>query len=306
MPRAGGVNALHACGRRLHELLIEKRTLSKYNLATQWFLQWLGMVGFAVASSYDQLDFQLSEYLEFLWEVGQRYNLAGETLSSASHRTHAERKLPYSWRLLGAWNTHKNPVRAPPMSRLVAHAMAAAALRDSQPWMALSILIGFHAFLRTTELLSLTAGQVLAGQYHNEVVLDLGDTKSGKRRGARELVVLDDPVTVALLKLALQHCDHTRLLINCTPMQWRANFERYANLAGLQGFNLKPYSPRRGGATAFFMVTGSVSLALERGIWQQSSSARIYLTEGRVVAQNVLVPPDLRRHLEALAAVWTW
>ena len=191
------------------------------------------------------------------------------------------------------------------MSRLMALAMASAALQDSQPWMVLSILVGFHAFLRTTELLSLTAGQVLAGQYHNEVVLYLGYTKSGKRRGARELVVLDDPVTVALLKLALQHCDHTRPLINCTPMQWRANFERYANLAGLLGFHLKPYSLRRGGATAFFMVTGSVAPALERGRWQQSSTARIYLTEGRVVAEHCLVPPDVRRHLEALAAVWT-
>ena len=57
------MNALHARGRRLKELLIEKRTLSKYNLATQWFLQWLGMVGFVVANSYDQLDFQLAEYL---------------------------------------------------------------------------------------------------------------------------------------------------------------------------------------------------------------------------------------------------
>ena len=104
------------------------------------------------------------------------------------------------------------------MSRLMALAVASAALQDLQPWMALSILVGFHAFLRTAELLSLTAGQVLAGQYHNEVVLDLDYTKSGKRRGARELVVLDDPVTAALLKLALQHCDHTRLLINCTPM----------------------------------------------------------------------------------------
>ena len=69
------------------------------------------------------------------------------------------------------------------MSRLMALAMASAALQDSHPWMALSILVGFHAFLRTTELLSLTAGQVSAGQYHNEVVLDLGYTKSGNVAG---------------------------------------------------------------------------------------------------------------------------
>ena len=71
MPRAGGVNALHARGRQLKELLIEKRTLSKYNLATQRFLQWLGTVGFAVASSHDQLDFQRSEYLFFYGKWGK-------------------------------------------------------------------------------------------------------------------------------------------------------------------------------------------------------------------------------------------
>ena len=99
---------MRARGRRLNELLIEKRTLSKYNLATQWFLHWLGMVGFAVASTYDQLEFQLSEYLEFLWEAGQRYNLAGDTLSGVTDHTNAKRKLPNSWRLLGSWRSTKS------------------------------------------------------------------------------------------------------------------------------------------------------------------------------------------------------
>ena len=47
-------------------------------------------------------------------------------------------------------------------------------------------------------------------------------------------------------------------------------------------------------------------MPLERGRWQQSSTAKIYLTEGRVVAQNFMVPPDLRRHLEELASIWSW
>ena len=307
MPRVGRPKrAPHARQQKLRELLVEKRTLKRYNQATQWFLQWLTLVGIPVAGTYELLDQQLGEYLEFLWETDQRYNLAGDTLSGVSHHTNAKRKLPFAWRLLSAWKRHEVPVRAPPMSRLMAQAIAAAALQDQQPWFGLSILIGFHAFLRTTELLSLTAGQILCGQTHTEVVIDLGYTKSGKRRGTRELVVLDDPVTVALVKLALVNCEPGTLLIRSTAASWRSNFEKYVGIAGLQGFGLKPYSLRRGGATAFFVHTGSIALALERGRWGQSSTARVYLTEGRVVAQNFAVPQDLRQHLESLAAVFQW
>ena len=81
--------------------------------------------------------------------------------------------------------------------------------------------------MRTTELLELTAGQVLAGQHSNEVVLDLGYTKSGKRKGVRELVVLDEPYTVAVLKAALLHCDPHALLIRSSAAHGRRNFNRF-------------------------------------------------------------------------------
>ena len=166
--------------------------------------------------------------------------------------------------------------------------------------------MGLHSFLWTTELLELIAGQVLAGQHSNEVVLDLGYTKSGQRKGVRELVVLDEPYAVAVLKTALSHCDPHTLLIRSTAAHWRRNFNRFVELAGLPGFNLKPYSLRRGGAAAFCVHTGSLALALERGRWNQSGTARIYLTEGRVAAQNFAIPDDLRRRLERLAAMWQW
>lgn len=188
----------------------------------------------------------------------------------------------------------------------MALAIAGAAMQASEPWFALSVLVGFHSFLRTTELLELTAGQVLAGQHSNEVVLDLGYTKSGKRKGVRELVVLDEPYTVAVLKIALLHCDPHALLIRSSAAHWRRNFNLFVELAGLSEFGLMPCSLRRGGATSFFVHTGSLALALERGRWNQSGTARIYLTEGRVTAQNVAIPQDLRQRLEKLAAMWQW
>ena len=136
--------------------------------------------------------------------------------------------------------------------------------------------------------------------------MDLGYTKRGKRKGVREFVVLDEPCTAAVLKAALAHSAPNTLLVHCSPATWRYNVNRYAEAAGLQGFGIKPYSLRRGGATAFFVHTGSLSLALERGRWNQSATARIHLTEGRVVAQNFAVPQDLRQRLEARAAIWQW
>ena len=307
MPRPGcRPPAPSARQRRLRELLVERKTLQRYELAVGWFMQWCLLVGLGTAQNFEELDWQLSEYLEFLWEQDQRRGLAGDTLSGVSHYANAKRKIPFSWRLLAAWQRNEVPVRAPPMSRLMALAIAGAAALDNDGWFALSILVGFHAFLRTTELLTLTVGQVILSPTTNEVVLDLGYTKSGKRRGARELVVLDEPVCASLLRMAVAGRDPTHLLVGCTPTQWRQKFAKYCEAAGLAGFELKPYSLRRGGATAFFMLTGSISLALERGRWGQSATARIYLTEGRVACQNFAVPLAMAQRLHTLAAVWQW
>ena len=94
-------------------------------------MMWMDLVGLSSACSYQELDWQLAEYLEFLLETGQKYNLAGDTLSGISHHADAKRRLPFSWRLLGAWKKQEIPVRAPPMSRLMAHAIAGAALREN-------------------------------------------------------------------------------------------------------------------------------------------------------------------------------
>ena len=93
-----------------------------------------------MASAFEELDVQLAEYLKFLWETSQTYNVAGDTLSGVSHYTNAKRKTPFAWRLLGAWKRHEIPVQAPPMSRLMALAIAGAAMQASEPWFALSIL----------------------------------------------------------------------------------------------------------------------------------------------------------------------
>ena len=119
-------------------------------------------------------------------------------------------------------------------------------------------------------------------------------------------MVLDDPVTVMLLRLALAGNPPQWLLCGCAPAQWRQKFDHFTASLCLSGFLLRPYSLRRGGATAFFCHTGSLSLTLERGRWAQSGTASIYLTEGRAVAQSFFTPWDLEQHLNFFAQLLHW
>eukprot|EP00972_Heterocapsa_arctica_P040509 5968660-Heterocapsa_arctica.AAC.1 len=49
---------------------------------------------------------------------------------------------------------------------------------------------------------------------------------------------------------------------------------------GLEEWQFKPYSIRRGGATSHLRAFGSLSLTVDRGRWDNPRSARIYLQSG--------------------------
>ena len=60
---------------------------------------------------------------------------------------------------------------------------------------------------------------------------------------------------------------------------------------GLQDFDFKPYSCRRGGATNFFIQTGSMELTLARGRWGSSRVARIYINDGLAMLASLTLTP---------------
>ena len=91
-----------------------------------------------------------------------------------------------SWRLVGVWRRAGPPSRAPPMPLLLVRAMAMLAVMERHPALGMSLLIGFHALLRTAELLVFRRGQFY--QYHaGNIIVAIGRTKSGKRRGRKSL-----------------------------------------------------------------------------------------------------------------------
>ena len=111
------------------------------------------------------------------------------------------------------------------------------------------------------------------------MVLNLGFTKAGLRKGAQEQVTITDKSLASLLKFFSRDRSSTATLVSLSPCNFRKYFSRFLSFCGL-GQEDTLHSLRRGGATHFFRVTGNLSAALERGRWISVSSGRIYITEG--------------------------
>ena len=112
------------------------------------------------------------------------------------------------------------------------------------------------------------------------VVLDLGFTKTGSRKGTREQVTITDSSLTNLFRYFCRECSSSEHVVCMSLCNFRKYFSRLLSFFsfGSEGFTL--HSLRRGGATHFFRVTGNLSATLERGRWLSVSSGRFYINEG--------------------------
>ena len=194
------------------------------------------------------------------------------------------------------------PRRAPPIPPAVVRGIAGLAWVQGRLDVALGVLIGFHCMLRGGEVLGLRFCDCM--HFGDTVVLDLGFTKTGSRKGAREQVTITDSSLASLLRYFCRECESTERLVCMSPCNFRKYYSRLLSFFSLgeEGYTL--HSLRRGGATHFFRVTGNLSATLERGRWLSVSSGRMYITEGLSVLAHRRIRPAtaaaLRMAAEAL------
>eukprot|EP00438_Fugacium_kawagutii_P023208 Skav215677 [mRNA] locus=scaffold278:111881:120662:- [translate_table: standard] len=137
------------------------------------------------------LDPLLSEYVEHLWSEGEGRALASDTLAALQDADpHLRGCIPGAWRLLKAWHLHELPNRAAPLPEMALQALAGYFLFHEDSSMALSLLLGYYAMLRTGELLAIQAKDVTVSGDGTSAVVSLGLTKGGKRTGASESVTV--------------------------------------------------------------------------------------------------------------------
>ena len=155
--------------------------------------------------------------------------------------------------------------------------------------MALSVLLGFYAALRTGEVLALRAGDFSVTPDASSAVIPLRHTETSQRTEHAESVTLR--VCDVCLRLQSWIRSHPQQpLISVSPETWRRRFKAALSALGLEALQFQPYSLRRGGATFWFNKWHSLGQVCVLGRWQSLSSARLYLNEAVALLGEIKMP----------------
>jgi hypothetical protein len=274
---------------RLSANRVSERTRQRYLIAAEQFLAWVRGHGLPHASTWEELEWQLTEYVEYLWETGETKGLANDTLSGVSHFLRTRRRYPGAWQLLTVWSRLEVPNRAPPLSAHMAMALAGWGLQQGRIDFSAAVVTGFHLSLRVAEILSLAQHVITIGPDFRGGV-SLPWTKTSQQRGAREVVSIDDPLVGWLITEALAVSPHSKVLQMSGPA-FRVMFNTGIAALGLSQIGYRPYSIRRGGATHDFLAHHDLQRSLLRGRWSQLRTAKIYVTDGAALIQELKLTP---------------
>ena len=264
---------------QLRFLGLKPRTLKSYRQALHHFFQRLQSEDYRMPTRFTELDARLSEYLEHMWLDDLNITYAGHTLS-AFRRFHPQSRyrLPLSKQYFSNWKSVHVCQRAVPMPALVASAIAGLALRLNDGRFGVTLVLGFAAFLRTGEMISLQHKDVAVDLPATRVILALPATKTSKQ--AMESVELLDSCLCPLVHRFLRKGSEEPFC-GLTANQFRARLKLYLKFFDLLSCNFTAYSIRRGGASHAFATGSHFDDLLLRGRWQSVKTARIYLDSGR-------------------------
>lgn len=262
----------------LRDAAVTERTQEKYYCGMRQLLPLLQSL-----KVNEDLDEFITEWIEDCWRNGETLGLINDALCGLHHfAPWTKKQIPQSWKLFGVWRKLEGPSRAPPLTAFIVYSLANYALDHNDLIFSALLLIGFFALLRTGELLSVKACDLLVD--HTNLLIALPHTKSGTRHAAAEMVQVDDPFTLEIVREVKEFRRQTNSLKtplwDFTAQSFRDRFAFHLDKFDLLvGHKFRPYSLRRGGATHLFQRTGSMEVALLKGRWSSPKVAKIYISD---------------------------
>lgn len=279
---------------------VAKATQKRYNCAVRLFLRFVYFNLGMDATTLDTLDRHLCKYIEFLWCEGGTRNQGNDAICGVQFNLGVKKCFLRSWDLMRTWSRIELPTRATPMPAWAVLGMAGYCWLNGLRGTALGLLLGFGGFLRTEELSVLTFGKVYVTSTQ-EIVLNLGFTKSGVRKGAAEMVTISDKPLAKLTSSLLTSSSPTDLVLGMSVFQFRTLFKRVTSALGLDPLRFRPYSLRRGGASHHFLLHHDISTTLFKGRWDSVKAGRVYIVEGVAQLADLQVSTATRNHCLHLA-----
>jgi len=257
---------------------LKQKTLRCYERALKTFFDFLEEENIRLPSKPRKLDECVAHFLEHLFLEDRPITYAGHTLSAFRRfYPHLRYKFPLSREYFSNWKSVHVARQAVPLPPQALFAIAGVAIACSEFSYAAILLVGFLAFLRTSEMVHLKFSQVHVST-DGTIVLVLPSSKTS--RDKPESISVQDH-RIAVLLSWLQTSASTDQIWNGSVPQFRAFLARFCEFLNLEDMNFSAYSIRRGGASSAFLRGTSFDQLLVTGRWQSIKTARIYLDTGR-------------------------
>lgn len=191
-------------------------------------------------------------------------------------------KLLETWKLFRIWRRLEVPCRAPPLPRDIVYAFAGKAIAKGDLIFGALLLAAFEGLLRTGELLDLCGADILI---RKEIgLIRLAETKTSAAKGISEVVTLRHEWTLMVLDTLVDYLKEKHILHvpiwRGSKAAFRQRFKHYCRSFRVHHMGFRPYSLRRGGATALFQDTLSYDAALDQGRWSSIRAAKLYIQDG--------------------------
>ena len=266
------------------------------------FFDYMEREGTAMPDAKSELDELLAEFIDDLWLEGESLFWAQTAYAALPHFVPRMRYLcRASARQLKTWKKEEMPERATPATWEVTSALAAALVLTDHFHAALGCVLAYRALLRIGEVLGILVGQCEVGQ--DVIIINLGWTKTAKRSGTPEQVIVRDKQLLFLLKTWIKDKLPGEKLFKISSGHVRRLMAAAVASLKLGNFNYHPHSFRRGGATSLFLATGSyetVAAAMRCG----PRNARIYVNEAMAESPSIHMTESQIRKIKRYSAHW--
>ena len=255
-----------------------------------------------ISHDINELDGQISYFIELAWTEGEPKWLVGDLLSGASYFLNRRRILSGSWKLFSIWDGMEMSTQARPLPVGALFAVCGFFVQAGKHRAALSSFVAFSCLLRTGEMLTMAWHHIVAGS--SEWVLSLPDTKGGKRKRCLDKVTIDDPAVQRLLASFAHSAQPMDRLLDLSGPAFRNLWSNAMNALELSSFGMKPYSLRRGGATFDFKAHGNLDRTVVRGRWESQKIARIYIQGGSEALTKLQLSDTARLRIAEYGGIW--
>jgi integrase len=288
----------------LQDLALAPASLLSYNRSLRSFLSYARLSPQQLLSApATRLDRLLAVYIQHSYDFTSPFTYAAHALHAVVyHRPDLKAQMFISRQCLKGWERVKKSSSHPPLTWELTVAIACTLARSGFHAPAVAMLVAFDCYLRVGELTRIRLRDIVMpsdsrmGRAHTAMAVCLARTKTG----------LNQSVALARPEVASILCAWVRALPRSTTSQnplvfaFSADFLRrlMRNACiklGVGHTAYVPHSLRHGGATADFLLSGSIERVQFRGRWKSMESLRTYVQTARALLAAQDVPPALNQ-----------